>query len=391
MASLLVEGWFDIHQSFAIVARHHVRHWMNDPARRIRFRRMPYFGGDWAPSIDASDPVLRFVDANRWDGEPVDNIYRISYPYDTSQPRVARTVYLFMTAELQVLRDENFTAGGVAQFRRAAGEGWLVPVVPSTWCAEALRKIGLANFLVVPHGVDADLFSPREGARVKMSRDRPFTYLSVGGMTPNKGLDKLLRAFLFVHRAEPLTALVLKGHEGLFGSRALFEVELKRMAGARMASPAELDEMRGAIHYVDDDLSDDGMARLYQSADCYVAPYSSEGFCIPALEALAAGLPVIASAGGPTDEFLPEELHATLRVRTKRLSAANGMTMLLVDEEDLIRCMRRAFTDASLRNNARMFGPRHAALHHDWAIVAERLWSLMVAKDPGPHKTGEIP
>src|SRR5207245_2589543 len=61
------------------------------------------------------------------------------------------------------------------------------------------------------------------------------------------------------------------------------------------------------ILYIHDDLPDDEMAALYRACDVMVLPYRGEGFCMPALEAMASGLPVIVPAGGPTDEFVPDD------------------------------------------------------------------------------------
>ena len=47
------------------------------------------------------------------------------------------------------------------------------------------------------------------------------------------------------------------------------------------------------------------VASLYRAADVLVVPYRGEGFCLPALEAMACGLPVIHTATGPTAEFVP--------------------------------------------------------------------------------------
>jgi hypothetical protein len=58
------------------------------------------------------------------------------------------------------------------------------------------------------------------------------------------------------------------------------------------------------------------MAALYRSCDVMVLPYRGEGFCMPALEAMACGLPVIVPAGGPTDEFVPDA--ACWRVPSRR-------------------------------------------------------------------------
>ena len=47
-------------------------------------------------------------------------------------PTRGAPVYLFLTAEFQVLTDEDFVAGGVSGLRRGCDDGSLVPIVPST-------------------------------------------------------------------------------------------------------------------------------------------------------------------------------------------------------------------------------------------------------------------
>ena len=44
------------------------------------------------------------------------------------------------------------------------------------------------------------------------------------------------------------------------------------------------------------------MARLYKAADVYVAPYHGEGWHMPAVEAMASGIPRILTAGGAAAE-----------------------------------------------------------------------------------------
>jgi tetratricopeptide (TPR) repeat protein len=48
------------------------------------------------------------------------------------------------------------------------------------------------------------------------------------------------------------------------------------------------------------------MACLYRSCDVFVSPYRGEGFSLPALEAMACGLPVVVTKGGATDDFVDE-------------------------------------------------------------------------------------
>ena len=65
------------------------------------------------------------------------------------------------------------------------------------------------------------------------------------------------------------------------------------------------DEIAKVI-YLGDDLPAADIGRIYRAADVLVAPYRGEGFCLPALEAMACGLPVIHTGTGPTAEFVPE-------------------------------------------------------------------------------------
>src|SRR5204863_1079177 len=68
---------------------------------------------------------------------------------------------------------------------------------------------------------------------------------------------------------------------------------------------ARRDPAAPEILYLTDDLAADAMPGLYTACDALVHPYRGEGFGLPVLEAMACGLPVLVTAGGPTDEFTP--------------------------------------------------------------------------------------
>ena len=58
---------------------------------------------------------------------------------------------------------------------------------------------------------------------------------------------------------------------------------------------------------VQNDFCEGGSLAVAGGADVLVAPYRAEGFCLPALEAMGCGLPVIHNGEGPTGEFVPAD------------------------------------------------------------------------------------
>ena len=98
--------------------------------------------------------------------------------------------------------------------------------------------------------------------------------LAFGGVTPNKNLERLLRAYALASERHGLTQrLVLVGHVPA-------SVGAERTAG--VVTTGYLDEAT--------------LARWLTHADALVFPSLYEGFGLPVLEAMAAGVPVVCSA-----------------------------------------------------------------------------------------------
>jgi glycosyltransferase involved in cell wall biosynthesis len=165
---------------------------------------------------------------------------------------------------------------------------------------------------VVPNGVDLDLFSP-DGPRMPLDA-AGVRLLFVGGVIARKGPDLLVDAFQEVFAGRDDVTLIVKD----FGADDIYAATDRSRLRDYAASGRT-----PRIVYVPDELSGEELASLYRACDVLVHPYRGEGFAMPVLEAMACGLPVVVTAGGPTDEFCPDA--ACWRIRSTRHEFDEGV------------------------------------------------------------------
>jgi len=195
---------------------------------------------------------------------------------------------------------EGLRAGG-------ADEVW----TPTEYCRAMFLDAGIApeRVAVVPNGIDPETFSPDRAVEpYPLATAKTFTFLYVGGVLPRKGVDVLLAAYRRAFARADDVALVLK----LFGTRTFYQLEDGGAAFRAFADDRDAPE----LVLIDDEISDEDVVRLYRSCDALAFPYRGEGFGLPMLEALACGLPVIATAGGAADAFLDDDV--AYRIPAKR-------------------------------------------------------------------------
>lgn len=135
---------------------------------------------------------------------------------------------------------------------------------------------------VVPLGVDTELFKPVPESRI------PGRIIAISSADrPLKGIGHLLQAVARL--------------------RARHDVELQLVAklephGATEKLIAELG-LADIVH-ISSSLSDSDLAALFASAEIACIPSLYEGFSLPAVEAMASGIPIVASRAGALPEVL---------------------------------------------------------------------------------------
>jgi len=196
--------------------------------------------------------------------------------------------------------------------------------VPSAYIRDGYIEGGMLPGIVevVPNGVDLERFTP-EGPRRELPSQAGTTFLFVGGSIWRKGVDILIDAWAEAFGPDDDVQLVVKD----FGIASHYR---NQTAGDALRELAERDDVAPVI-YIDDDVSPDELAALYRACDVFVTPYRGEGFCLPALEAMASGLPVIHTAIGPTNEFVPENGGWTIPAERAPLRAGTRLPEMVDD------------------------------------------------------------
>jgi GT2 family glycosyltransferase/glycosyltransferase involved in cell wall biosynthesis len=251
----------------------------------------------------------------------------------------------------------------------AMSEVW----TPTEFNREGMLASGVTRPIhVIPLGVDLDHFHPA-ATRVENPRG-DFVFLANFEWSARKAPELLLRTFNRTFRRGEPAVLVCK----ILNRERAFDVP-------NLIRAMHLDEEGGRIHFIhNQEIPHVQLAALYRSADCFVAPSHGEGWGMPLVEAMACGLPAIATDWGGHTAVLDADDCYPLRSRglvpaVSHFPYYDGASWADPDPEHLGQLLRHVFEH---RDEARRRGLRAAARVHasmSWAHSARAIVARLQA------------
>lgn len=331
---LLVEGWFNIPHSYAIVCCNELlalERCYSEKDLEIYIKEEEYYRSHWKDNqklVYTNGKMEKIRNFKVWKDEPIDIIYRITYPYNLELKKYNRyagkfiPTVVFYTAEFSNLNvdyfkfndtfkfvDDNFIKSFISNYPNFYFK------TPSRWSQRGmncyLESLETDRNKLISHGVDPNVFYKDTSRREELRSLWGFTsdcivLMSGGALTRNKGVPETLALlYLLVFKyGKKHIRLVLKGTNDLYTSQRFVESYFDDLQNQGILTVEESEELiTKYIKFIPTTVSESSLRHLYCAVDLYVSPYLAEGFNLMVLEAIACETRVLVSKGGSTDDF----------------------------------------------------------------------------------------
>jgi glycosyltransferase involved in cell wall biosynthesis len=213
-------------------------------------------------------------------------------------------------------------------------------VVVGSAAQAALEELGVRS-RVVPNAIP---FQPAElPDRAETNGSRPFRLLFAGTFGARKGCHELLQAIALLRRQGLDCRLDMVGREEYLGDEASLRAEVADLG------------LADAVHFLGRRSSEE-LASLYLSSDAFCLPSHVEGLPLALIEAMAHGLPAVATPVGSVEDVVIRE--------------QTGLLARVGDPVSLSEEIGRLARDPDLRRRLGRDGARHVATHMGSDVVA---------------------
>ena len=310
------------------------------------------------------------------------------------------------------------TSGIPSDWAQSCNE-WVDEVwLPSEFNRKTFADAGVepGRLFVMPQPLDTQLFDPERTAPLPLPFDSGFVFLSVFKWEQRKGWDVLLRAYLTEFSATDDVVLLLRvstdennradlarwltshvicdaaasvdpdpdpdpshpaaAGDGIgMGVGAPFLMPLSGCSGL-----AQRWRALPPVVLLDEMLAADELPRLYRAADAFVLPSRGEGWGRPVMEAMAMGLPAIATNWSGTTAFLSERTGFPLPYEL--VPAADGQHWSEPVLFELRRLMRHVYEQPEDARRKGQAARAHVRRAYSQQAVAEQLIARLQQLEP---------
>jgi spore coat protein SA len=294
--------------------------------------------------------VLNAVKGSRYDMIQIDNRPRFVKRVKNTFPATPVSVFLHST---------TFISPPMTSTKQAAADLHYADLIVGN--SSSLRSLLKKRFPKERHkvrfvhlGVDLQQYRPpsqeqRDAARGKNNVSGKFVLLFAGRLIPRKGIPVLMKAVRIAKKSIPSVKLLIAGGTG----KPAYKAYLKRMAGS-LNIPVTF---KGYVQR-------SGMPRFYWTGDIFICPSQGhEAFGLVNVEAMASGVPCIASKNGGIPEIVRHNRNGLL--------VANYRS-----PEAFAKAIVRAAKSPSLLKRLAQNARKDAVSMFSWRTTARKLESI---------------
>jgi glycosyltransferase involved in cell wall biosynthesis len=410
---ILIEGWFNIPHSYAIVNDFQIIHLLkNYPDLTIYIKEQDYYREEWNSKkklVFTQEYNNIISNLKQWNGEEVDLVYRITYPYNiesNTMSNVPKCVYF--TAEFKEIDPQYFATNKIIpgvkvddnflkQYIKAHPKLYFTS--PSTWSQNALDKYDITvgkKHKIIPNGVDTKIFNNNKTNRDSLREFYGFekddiVFLNIGAMTRNKGIIEILICInALVNKLKiKKVKLLLKGTEDLYESKNYLINYFKVLEQNGHIKKEEIDILFSKhIVFIQQTLSYPRMNDIYNASDIYFSPYNAEGFNMPALEAITTGTKLIVTENGSTDFFIkdilqnvPSSKNNIFLVESNEKQIGDGKVQLEINVNTLLKICLNAIESLRIYQMTEieyMSLTQYISKKYSWDAIAKELYDYFI-------------